>query len=147
MNKPDVTPDCDQCGLPKTWWRNTDKYYYWICHPCKHKKFPAKDATVRAHHLKKKGVDTDWYAKKLASQNGVCAICNQPPSEERNGRVKNLNIDHNHRCCKDGCPKCIRGILCSNCNRALGKFHDDTNLLQKAIEYLHKYDDIPENGG
>jgi hypothetical protein len=146
MNKPDVTPDCDQCGLPKTWWRNTDKYYYWICHPCKHKRFPGKTETIRNQNLKKKGVTSEWYEEVFAKQNGVCAICFKPSTETYNGKVKHLNIDHDHNCCKNGCIKCVRGLLCSNCNRALGKFDDDIIIISNAIAYLKKYD-IPENGG
>lgn len=32
----------------------------------------------------------------------------------------------------------VRGILCSNCNHALGKLKDDVSLLKRAIEYLEK---------
>lgn len=92
--------------------------------------------TVRTHHLRKKGVTIEWYEEKLKEQGGVCAICKNPPSEIRGGKVKKLNIDHDHKHCKNGCPECIRGLLCSNCNRALGKFYDRIDLLEKAIEYL-----------
>ena len=30
-------------------------------------------------------------------------------------------------------------MLCSNCNRALGYFKDDIELLKKAIEYLDQF--------
>ena len=39
-------------------------------------------------------------------------------------------VDHNH------VTKKFRGYLCHNCNRALGIFKDDIDMLWRAIEYL-----------
>jgi hypothetical protein len=67
------------------------------------------------------------------SQNGVCKICGEPE------KYKNrLSVDHDHSCCPGitSCGKCIRGLLCSNCNRVLGQVNDDKGLLQKMIDYL-----------
>ena len=41
-----------------------------------------------------------------------------------------LAVDHNHKTGR------VRGILCSFCNTALGKFDDSVGLLARAIEYL-----------
>ena len=43
---------------------------------------------------------------------------------------KKLSIDHCHN------TKKIRGLLCHYCNMALGLFKDNTDIMQKAIEYL-----------
>jgi predicted transcriptional regulator YheO len=32
----------------------------------------------------------------------------------------------------------VRGLLCMNCNTALGGFKENIDILQKAIEYLEK---------
>lgn len=136
-------PLCNECGLPKTWWRNRDDYYYWMCHPCKHKKYPAKELTARKYNLKKKGITVEWFNSMLDKQGGVCAICKQPQTEVRNGKVIQLNVDHDHNHCKNGCPECIRGLLCSNCNRGIGKFYDRIDLLENAIKYLMA--DLPES--
>lgn len=48
-------------------------------------------------------------------------------------------IDHDHSCCPPGekcCRKCIRGLLCADCNKALGLLRDDPQLLRNAAEYL-----------
>jgi hypothetical protein len=69
----------------------------------------------------------------LERQGGVCAICGLPCKSG-----KRLSIDHDHSCCpgKGSCGKCVRGLLCMNCNNGLGHFKDDPELLGTAIAYL-----------
>jgi hypothetical protein len=51
-----------------------------------------------------------------------------------------LSIDHDHACCpgRISCGKCIRGLLCNRCNRALGLLGDSIELLKKMIAYLEQ---------
>lgn len=82
----------------------------------------------RKAHLKRKyGISLEEYDSILNNQNGVCAICNRQETAERNTF---LSVDHCHKENK------IRGLLCNNCNRALGLFGDNIELLKSAIEYL-----------
>jgi len=69
----------------------------------------------------------------LEDQAGVCAICGLI---NENGRM--LAVDHDHSCCPGdrSCGKCVRKLLCGDCNMGLGKFKDDVELLAKAISYL-----------
>ena len=77
------------------------------------------------YRLKKEyGISIEEYDERLKKQNGCCAICLKQPSKKR------LAVDHSHSTGK------IRGLLCSNCNTAIGKFKDDKSLLAKAIDYL-----------
>jgi hypothetical protein len=80
------------------------------------------------------GISLEEYNEKLASQNGVCAICKRT-SETR------LAVDHDHSHCGEekACPICIRGLLCHDCNVGLGRFHDSPELLQSAINYLNSF--------
>jgi hypothetical protein len=48
--------------------------------------------------------------------------------------VKALAVDHNHE------TGALRGLLCCDCNQALGKFQDSRDILLKAIRYLDKHD-------
>ena len=70
-------------------------------------------------------------------QNSRCAICKEPIPEEL---TRYWHIDHDHKCCPDSftCGQCTRGILCHHCNRGLGGFKDNLDILKSAVEYLEK---------
>jgi len=68
--------------------------------------------------------DADYQAMKTAQQ-GVCAICEKPPTD-----LQPLSVDHDHENGK------LRGLLCNRCNRGLGFLKDDVSLLKRAIVYL-----------
>ena len=55
-------------------------------------------------------------------QKGLCAICHTP--------LRKPQTDHCHA------TGLIRGLLCSRCNRALGRFRDSIALLQASAAYL-----------
>jgi Recombination endonuclease VII/HNH endonuclease len=70
------------------------------------------------------------YEIMFAAQNGKCAICEQPETHKRNGKIKALAVDHDHK------TGAIRGLLCSDCNTGIGKLKDSSMVLRKAAEYL-----------
>ena len=72
---------------------------------------------------------------KVVEQGG-CAVCH---TETPGG--KNWHVDHDHKCCpgQTTCGKCVRGILCGACNRALGLFDDNPTTLLSAASYLMSY--------
>ena len=74
-------------------------------------------------------LSVEEYNSLLESQNRKCAICH---------RTKTLYVDHDHSCCPgpQTCGKCIRGLLCINCNTSLGKFDDSIDILMSAVAYL-----------
>ena len=79
------------------------------------------------------GLDITYekYQKLLKQQNERCAICNQYETRKtKSGKIKLLSVDHNHRTGK------IRGLLCDDCNLALGKFKDNSTILLNACLYL-----------
>lgn len=91
------------------------------------------------YRIKQYGLTIEQYNKILLSQNNVCAIC-KTDRPGGNGNI-NFHIDHDHRCCPAGpkcCGKCVRGILCSQCNQAIGMLHEDIEILKSAIYYLQK---------
>lgn len=82
------------------------------------------------------GIGVTQYEELLARQGGGCAICNGVPKDG-----PSLHVDHDHACCsgrKKSCGACVRGLLCEDCNRALGMFRDDTTRFEAAIRYLKR---------
>jgi hypothetical protein len=71
------------------------------------------------------GITSEEFAALLVSQDGRCAICR---IDTPNG--KGWNLDH------DAASMRIRGVLCTNCNNGLGRFHDDPAALRAAADYL-----------
>ncbi len=68
----------------------------------------------------------------FAKQNGVCAICGNPPKKTR------LAVDHNHTTGKN------RGLLCGSCNGVLG-YLDNPVWLEKALIYRDHLDSTTQN--
>jgi hypothetical protein len=66
----------------------------------------------------------------VMAQDGRCAVCGRAASK--------LMVDHDHACCPgvEGCPRCVRGLLCGACNSMLGFARDDLATLRRAAEYL-----------
>lgn len=58
-----------------------------------------------------------------------CTIC---------GSRDRLVVDHDHK------TNTIRGMLCNHCNRGLGHFRDDPDLLEFARIYLLSSQNDPE---
>lgn len=79
------------------------------------------------------GISSAQFDEMLAAQGGVCAICERPERAMRDGEPMSLAQDHDHATGKN------RGILCGNCNKALGKFEDNPDFLRNAIVYLAKH--------
>lgn len=89
------------------------------------------------------GITVEQYDSLHENQNGLCEICGKP--ETRLSRSKDapmpLCIDHCH-VCKDKGEHIIRGLLCHNCNSAMGKLHDDIDIIKSMISYLEKHKHI-----
>jgi hypothetical protein len=95
-------------------------------------------ARRRAGLLKRYGLTAEAFNEMNDSQGGVCTICREPETKHHS---LVLQIDHDRSCCpRDGsCGKCVRGLLCSNCNTALGLLGDDPERIRAAAEYLDRF--------
>lgn len=70
------------------------------------------------------------YDQMAAEQGHVCAMCGEPETETRNGKVLWLSVDHDH------ITGLVRALLCKRCNRVLGILKDSVVFLEKVIQYL-----------
>ena len=71
----------------------------------------------------------------LSDQNHCCAICGAHQSTFN----KSLNVDHCHTTNK------VRGLVCTNCNRAIGLIKDSRSIAQSIVNYLSRYEDNNED--
>lgn len=85
------------------------------------------------------GISVADYEAKHRAQSGKCAICDEAETAlGPTGRVRPLSVDHCHTSNK------VRGLLCNNCNHAIGKFKDDPRVVDRAAEYLRFYEEVPD---
>lgn len=80
------------------------------------------------------GLTVEQYSEMLAAQGGVCKICLEPSRAIRQGKLRPLFVDHNHKTGK------IRGLLCMSCNAAISQARDNVEVLKAAIKYLEEAD-------
>jgi len=144
-------PTCIDCHKPFT---KTGKTQY-RCPKCHRKNQSVKATLWRQNHLeyarkwhhdwtirttqqrrnwyfqKHYGITLDERNKLISEQDGVCAICQQVFINDRD---KSTDHDHN--------TNQVRGILCSACNKGLGSFHDNTKYLERAIDYLKRWNTL-----
>jgi hypothetical protein len=79
----------------------------------------------------KYGISAAEYDQRLEAQHGGCAICGNGATQTRFGKY--LNVDHDHQTAR------VRGLLCDQCNHAIGLLRDDPALLRAAADYLERH--------
>ena len=130
---------CKQCG-------STERYNNGNCKPCndlKSASYYSKNSDrlkrlakeyKQAHpecnrkwELKNKyGMSIEEYDRLLEAQGGRCFLC----LVEKCQSGRRFAVDHCHKTNK------IRGLLCLHCNKALGLFRDNPDVLRRAAAYV-----------
>lgn len=82
------------------------------------------------------GLTTGQIEAMRRAQGGGCAVCGRP-------LPLSPIVDHDHaeaarhpHPASRGCPRCVRGLLCNDCNLLLGHARDLVSVLEAAIAYL-----------
>lgn len=81
-----------------------------------------KDAYLRKNY----NITLEFFNKLRKYQDHKCAMCKRDEVDFKT----NLAVDHCHK------TGLVRGLLCWLCNKRLGKFSDDHELLRAAAEYV-----------
>ena len=136
--------DCRRCKEVKDYSefykghkKSKDGYTYWCkvctreCNDNWKKDNPEKDKQGQrnSRYKRRYGITIEDYDVLLEEQQGGCAICERKTSGHSN---YHFHVDHCHETGK------VRGLLCTNCNRALGTFGDTVEGLMRAVKYLEK---------
>ncbi len=131
--------ECKKCKQLKsldnfefTYYKSNKEQRRNICKICRNEARNLLDCRspekTRQKRLKKYGLTIRRYENLLKKQNNRCRICNEintyGPWRDK------LVVDHCHKTGK------VRGLLCDKCNKGLGQFNDNIELLQNAIKYL-----------
>ncbi len=88
-------------------------------------------------------ISDEQYFALLAEQGGRCALCREVEVKihHNSGAVMRLAIDHDHDCCPSNrrtCGRCIRGLLCYECNLLIGKVTKRPELVKRFSDYLSR---------
>ncbi|WP_434405002.1 endonuclease VII domain-containing protein [Streptomyces sp. NBC_01353] len=116
VNREARTADCSLCGPGAAVRIRDDK---------------RRPAECKRNHIRRKrdrefkqeyGISREEFRRRVAEQQGLCQICRIQPTF--------LCVDHDHR------TGMVRGLLCTQCNFALGHLRDSPALALAAAEYL-----------
>lgn len=102
-----------------------------VCRGCAHARTrewaelnpEAYELRRREHQLRRYGITPAEYDRLLEEQAGRCRVCAAEPDGV-------LDVDHDHD------TGAVRGLLCRRCNRGIGLWKDDPELLRRAADYL-----------
>jgi len=90
-----------------------------------------------SHLFRIYGLTLKAYRNMSESQGHKCAICGKEENGKHNRGSETislqLSVDHDH------ITGDVRALLCTKCNKALGLFNDNIDLLQDALEYLKSH--------
>ena len=139
---------CNRCkqDKPKSDFYKESKFtrgYRYSCKECEKPRFvnymdkpgvkDKRNKTRRAwNRARSYNFPPELFEFRFNEQGNLCAIC----GIDTPGGKGQFHADHNHETNQP------RGVLCHNCNIALGNFQDNPEILRAAIEYLNKYSEV-----
>jgi len=110
--------------------------------------FEQRAVRVLKYTLYNHRMTMEQYTALRLAQADRCGACKEPL---RFGETRAVTVDHDPRCCqyetlssgrKKGvpisCGKCVRALLCSPCNRAIGFFERYPQRIHMWIDYLRR---------
>ena len=134
---------CNSCKVerPLSWFYKNRNTRLGQCKEClyiKEKTYrnTSEGATAKRNSalLRKYNIDYTVYEQMFNDQNESCLICKCKIKLAGNKSVV-AHVDHCHTTGK------VRGLLCCYCNSVLGVYNEDTEVFQRAIDYLRKHNE------
>lgn len=110
--------ECIQCARErghKNYKSNPEKYAAW---------------SLKANY----GISIEEYNNLLKLQNDLCACCGKSQVTMKNGKIRALYVDHDHKTGK------VRSLLCHKCNSAIGILNESIDQCYLLIKYLLKFE-------
>ena len=103
---------------------------------------PVMNPKERERSWRKAGMSLTYpeYELMYEKADGRCEICHKPLSKDNgNSDVPTAHLDHDHKTGE------ARGILCANCNRAMGKLEtwNRKNMIRTAEYILNRCQTAP----
>ncbi len=74
------------------------------------------------------GLSVQTYEAMSSAQGGLCAVCHEACKT-----YPRLSVDHCHSSGR------VRGLLCANCNVALGMLHEDPERIDALARYMRSF--------
>jgi hypothetical protein len=122
---------CPDCGLekppedfPRDRARKSGRGRYCkVCHNARTRATIKRlHGDTRHYHFRQRyGISAAEVDEMIEQQGGLCAICRKRTPTQ---------VDHDHASGK------VRGVLCLECNAAIGAFKDSVRIVYQAIAYL-----------
>lgn len=133
---------CTSCGVEKDLQKDFSRHplaangYRRVCKCCNNKRRSARFAAHPEVHarfillgrLSHYGLSPEQFETLIARQHNQCAICQISFAASPHSRRP--HIDHCHA------SQIVRGLLCGQCNRGIGCFHDSADSLRRASLYV-----------
>jgi hypothetical protein len=95
--------------------------------PHRVQEYRTKDSWTLAKRCARHGITPEQLVARFERQEYHCAVCKEGIS------LMDSAVDHNHETGE------FRGVLCKQCNMALGMFKDSVVVLKSALEYLEAF--------
>jgi len=110
--------------------------------------FEQRAVRVLKYTLYNHRMTMEQYTALRLAQADRCGACKEPL---RFGETRAVTVDHDPRCCTYetlstgrtkgvpiSCGKCVRALLCSPCNRAVGFFERYPQRVYMWIDYIRR---------
>lgn len=118
---------CNNCKKEVKTTKKSNKPYK--CWDCSVRKFNKEWSTHEKWIWHKFKITGSQYKDLQKLQNNNCAICKRAQNEFK----RKFAVDHCHKTNK------VRGLLCMDCNVAIGHLKNNFSLCLSAADYLRRY--------